>query len=121
MRFLKLACVLVLATAGLSGPVHAQSNFICIAKPQDGLGLTNAGAVVVAVDGVGVLNICSVSGDMGGVTKESCTAWYSAFLTWRETGKSAYLYFTPPNVGGATSCSQFSSWDVRVPYYMAGV
>ena len=74
------ACVL-LVIAG-AGPASAEV-FTCLADPPRRLSIDAGGNVLLDVDGAGIINICSLSIDDRGVTKEACCGWYSTLLTYR--------------------------------------
>lgn len=115
--------VMAASVVGLfaAASVEAQT-FTCRVLPKSYLGLNSDGVVYVGVEPVGILGVCSLKASFAGVSPEACRGWYSAFLTWRETGRSGWFYFnsgTPEN-SGIGSCASFSQWDVRIPYHLEG-
>lgn len=116
LRSLRFAIPLV-ATMCAS---QADAMFSCRVSPSSYLGLNGAGFVTVGVGEVGILQICSINADVEGVAAKACLGWYSALLTWRETGKTGWLYFDGANSqnGNANGCTDFHQWDIRFPYYL---
>lgn len=115
---IKLRTMLVaLASLLAASSASAQQNFSCSVNPSAYLGLSNAGYVLVAVNGTTITQICNVSDTVGSVTPEACMGWYSSLLTWRTLGKSGFAYFSPTTVG-KTACNQFTSYDVRIAYHL---
>lgn len=105
-------------SACLSTQGYAQ-NFSCKANPAQYLGINASGIVYTNVEGVGVLGICSMGTQMGSIHPDACKGWYSTLLTYKSLGKNAWLYFDPSYQinSGKTSCSSFSQWETREPYY----
>lgn len=104
----------------LALPAVADAAFICAADPTKRLAIDSGGGVLVDIDGAGIINICSMSSDRNGVTKEACNGWYSTLLTYRSMRAKARLYFTPeaPGNSGVSSCAGLGDWTVRTPYFM---
>ena len=76
--------------------------------------------MLVDIEGAGIINICSLSNNDRGVTKEACAGWYSTLLSYRFQRAKARFYFSPENYGnaGLSACNQLGDWAVRTPYYM---
>lgn len=117
MRGVRLSTLAAVALGVLPSP--ALANFSCKATPAAYLAVNSDGVVYTAVEGVGILGICSVGNQLASVHPDACRGWYSALLTARVGGKTAWLYFNPdePANQGATGCSAFTNWNIRVPYH----
>lgn len=115
------ATLLTFAALSAASPAAAQG-FSCSVNPAGYLGVSSDGIVAVTVNGDRVAQICSVTQTIGGVSADACTAWYSALLTSRTTGKSGMIYFDSANSanGGNTACTQFglTDWEIRIPYHI---
>lgn len=120
MRTGSLLKLVAVATATFTSHPALAANFSCRALPTSYLGMNASGWVVVGVDGVGQLQVCNVQTQVGSVAPAACVGWYSTMLTWRSTGKFGWLYFDGGNSAnsGATSCANFSAWDIRYPYHL---
>lgn len=92
--------------------------FVCSVRPQTYLAMSGDGVVITQVEGAGFLGVCSVAFELGGVKPDACRGWYSTLLTWREAGKAGRFYFDEASFPGVTSCSQFSNWQIKIPYYL---
>lgn len=98
----------------------AMANFVCDTNPSAYLGVDGSGWIAVQINGVGVQKVCSLSDTVGGVTAQACQGWYASLLTWRTQGRTGAFYYSPDNPAnqGKTACTQFSEWDVGIPYFM---
>ena len=101
-----LACV-------VSAPAEA---FICRAYPASYLATDAGGGVFVAVQDAGITSVCNLSTTVGGVSPQACSAWYSAFLTFRTTGKTALLHYS--GADGGTACTSYHNWEAHMPYFV---
>lgn len=93
---------------------------ICDAVPYARLGIDAGGGLLVDFSGAGIVNICSMTSSDRGISKEACTAWYSALLTHRASRTKVRFYFNTDNPAnaGVTSCAALGDWATRSPYFM---
>lgn len=115
----KLVMLLIPILATVASPAIA-AGFTCPVNPSAYLGIGNNGIVAVAIDNVGVVQVCSTNAAIGNVSAQTCNAWYASLLTWRVQGRLLTFYFDSddPTIDGKTSCGQFSPWDIRTPYFL---
>lgn len=97
----------------ISAPADA---FLCKAYPASYLATDAGGGVFVAVQDAGITSVCNLSTTVGGVSPQACAAWYSAFLTFRATNKTALLHYS--GTDGATACTSYHNWEAHMPYYV---
>ena len=90
------------------------ANFVCTASPVIYLAAGGDGTIYTAVDGK-VVGICNLGSQVGGVSSQACTGWYSALLTQRSLGKTVTLQFDNPGLSG---CAAIGAWTVTVPYFL---
>lgn len=100
------------AAASMTSSLSA-ANFTCTASPNLYLGVGGDGTVYTSIDNK-VVGICSVGYQMGAVSPQGCTAWYSALMTQRALSKTVTLQFDSPNLSG---CAAIGSWTIAIPYY----
>lgn len=108
LKIVAAGAAAALATSSLSA-----ANFTCTATPVNYLGVGGDGTVYTSIDSK-VVGICSVGYQMGAVSPQGCTAWYSALMTQRTLGKTVTLQFDDPNLSG---CAAIGNWTIAVPYY----
>jgi len=104
-----------LATFGvlIASPAEA---FTCRANPSAYLATDAGGGVLVSVQDAGITTICSLSSTVRGASPQACAAWYSAFLTFRTTGKTALLHYDGSD--GGTACTSYHNWEAHIPYFV---
>lgn len=83
-------------------------------------GLDRYGSLNVDFIGAGIVNLCSMSADERGVTKEGCAAWYSALLSFKLARTRVVFYFNAADPGnaGLTTCAGLGDWTARTPYFL---
>lgn len=111
MRLFKhivVGCAALLLASGASA-----ANFTCTGKPNLYLGVGGDGTVYTTIDGK-IVGICSVAYQMGPVSSQGCTAWYSAMMTQRTLSKTVTLFFDDPAHSG---CASIGMWTIAIPYY----
>lgn len=113
-----------LAALAFLSSTSAHAGFICIADAATQLGVDAGGSVVVQLEGIGPLNICSVtpSGDTE-VSADACRTWYASLLSYRLANKKTRLYFSNDYASnaGLTACSQLGAWSHHSPYFLEGL
>lgn len=119
MPSLASKAVIVATFLVYSTTAHA-GGIICDAVPYARLGLDAGGGLLVDISGAGIVNICSMTSSDRGISKEACTAWYSALLTHRASRTKVRLYFNTDNPAnaGVTSCAALGDWATRSPYFL---
>lgn len=108
------------ATLMFSSTTAYAGGALCDAVPYARLGIDAGGGLLVDFSGAGIVNICSMTSSDRGISKEACTAWYSALLTHRATRTKVRFYFNNDNPAnaGVTSCAGLGDWATRAPYFM---
>lgn len=116
-RRMYITCVLSIMI--MTDSASAQM-FSCLADPSKRLSIGADGAVLVGVEGAGIIEICSLSNGDRSATKEACSGWYSTLLTYRFQRAKARLYFNQEYYGmaGVRSCGALGDWRARTPYYI---
>lgn len=119
MASLTSKAVIVAALLGCSTAAYADVS-VCDAVPYARLGIDAGGELLVDFSGAGIIKLCSMTSSDRGISKEACTAWYSALLTHRASRTRVRFYFNTANPAnaGVTSCAALGDWAVRAPYFM---
>jgi hypothetical protein len=114
MKFRPFASYVMLGLGILtSSPALA---FTCRASPAAYLAVDAGGNVHVSMQDAGITAVCNLSSNVSGVSPQACAAWYSAFLTFKTTGKTVLLHYSGSD--GATGCSSYHSWEAHFPYFV---
>lgn len=114
-RFGKIAAIAALVS--MAAPAQAQ---ICQINFGGRMGISMGGQLQVDFADAGIVNICSMTATERGVSKEACTAWFSALLSFRLAKVRARFYFRAADPGNAdvTTCAGLGDWSVRTPYFL---
>ncbi|MEM1052991.1 MAG: hypothetical protein AAGI28_12950 [Pseudomonadota bacterium] len=103
-------------------PITALANTFSCQGPVNYLGLNSGGSVVVDI-GNGRWTICVNNTTWGGVTPETCQAYYASLLSLRLSGEDVRLYFDVNNslnsglTVGDCSNGNMGSWTNRPIYF----
>lgn len=117
MKYRRGMIAAVAALMSMAAPARAQ---ICEINFGGRMGIAREGALEVDFVGAGIVNICSMTATERGVSKEACTAWFSALLSFRLAKVRARFYFSAADPGNAniTTCAELGNWSVRTPYFL---